>query len=355
MPKQEEIDSSLSLQDLRTIIHGLKMAGLSFIEEDAKEVINQKIAALPSTEQLLSITEKHDSLKMLTQQVGEIMRLIELYGKKDGEYKVRFKSKKGLPPRYKVLDWRKNMQEMDKAAAVKSFVKLSAAIDDKGQGELASKLIVCAKHISDGTINDKEIESVKLSMLNAGFNKEAGIFDTFKGIGNMGKGVADWAKGVGQSGKEMFQIGKYKSVLEDINNRINKIIPDVQKAYTGAKDSKRAAQLNSIYTKLSNMAIVGKEVYNLIMSEEQVAEPAATQPAQAPQTQQPTQTPPAVQPQTNAVDLTGVDEAVLNAEVKRRQALKQANPNMPPKVKPTLNRNGPKIPLSSANSSKITS
>lgn len=101
-------EPKLSIEEIRTIIHGLKMSGLSFIEEGAKEEIQAMINALPSSEMIDKLAQTPASIKHLLRDVGNIMKIIEMYGKRDIEYKTRYKSRTGLPPRYKVLDWKKS-------------------------------------------------------------------------------------------------------------------------------------------------------------------------------------------------------------------------------------------------------
>ena len=107
-----EFPQDLSLQDLRAIIHGLKMAGFSSVDEGASDHIKFRINSLPSAEALSQISQNPKVFRDIIVEVGEIMRMVETYSKQGSEYSARFKSKKKLPPRYKVLEWRKYMKNM---------------------------------------------------------------------------------------------------------------------------------------------------------------------------------------------------------------------------------------------------
>ena len=43
---------NIELQDMMVILHGLRMSGLSFVEPDALDAINDRIKNLPSSEHL---------------------------------------------------------------------------------------------------------------------------------------------------------------------------------------------------------------------------------------------------------------------------------------------------------------
>ena len=108
MPIDNKID--LTLDELKTIIHGLRMSTLSFVEDNALDEIKAMIKALPLPEAIDKLVTIPMGIKGIQRDVGNIMRLIELYGKRDIEFKTRYKSRTGLPPRYKVLDWRSKMK-----------------------------------------------------------------------------------------------------------------------------------------------------------------------------------------------------------------------------------------------------
>jgi len=185
------ISKDLTLRDLRTIIHGLKMAGFGFVEEGAVDQINGMIKALPSPEELGSLANTPDAIKNIQNAVGEIMRLIEIYGKRDMEYKVRYKSKTGLPPRYKVLDWKsagrndmKKMSQVDiRNNVVMDLLQLSREIDDCGMDKQAENLISCSKKIQAKEIPYLELYNVTKEILSFdsdnGLKKEAQMAANF--------------------------------------------------------------------------------------------------------------------------------------------------------------------------------
>ena len=167
----KEFDQGLTLQELRVIIHALKMQELSTsVDERAIDGIKSRIADLPSAENLLKMAENPKGIKDIVKEVGEIMHLIESYPKTNVEYKDRHQSVTGLPPRYKVLDWRK---KMNKAESVKALVKLSENLDSVGQGSLSNKLIVCAKKVIDNDKDEKYFSEVEKELIQAGFDSES--------------------------------------------------------------------------------------------------------------------------------------------------------------------------------------
>lgn len=101
MPHKNE---QFTFNELKQIILGLRMSTLSFVEEGAISEIQSMIKSLPSPEELEKSFDDIESIKRLQNDIGGIMRLIEIYGKKDAEYNVRYKSRTGLPPRYKILE-----------------------------------------------------------------------------------------------------------------------------------------------------------------------------------------------------------------------------------------------------------
>jgi hypothetical protein len=142
------MDKIPSIEELKDIIKGLRMSTFSFVECGAIDEVNHMIQALPVPEELDRLTLPM-AIKKIREDVGKIMRVIELYGKRDKEYKIRYKSRTGLPPRYKVLEWRSAMK---KSEFVKEMIKVSSVADDKGNAEVATKLILFAKNVQEGKI-----------------------------------------------------------------------------------------------------------------------------------------------------------------------------------------------------------
>ena len=164
MPKNE--DNLNTIQELRTIIQGLKLSGLSFVDEEALTEIRAMIKTLPSAEELNTLINNPRSIKHLQQHVGGIIHLIEMYSKKDSEYKVRYKSRTGLPPRYKGFEWREKMKAAKKNI-VTELVKLSSAFDEMGRGDISGKLNRCAKHILNDEGFEKELFDVSKEIVTA--------------------------------------------------------------------------------------------------------------------------------------------------------------------------------------------
>ena len=138
-----ETNQSLGVRDLRAIIHGLKMAGFSDIaEEQIREQISFLIEDLPSPETLDTMGASTEGLDGIREQVGAIMRLVELGSKQDEGFKVRYEAKKDMPPRYKVLKWRSTVSYND---LTKSLIKMSVFADDHNVPVVAEKAIQLAK------------------------------------------------------------------------------------------------------------------------------------------------------------------------------------------------------------------
>lgn len=168
MPEETK-EKGLSLQELRAIIHSLKMNALVFLEPEVIEQIQALIKELPSPETLGKLEGNEKALKQVKDMVGYIMSLIDYYGTKGKEFKVRYKSIRKLPPRYKVVEWRD--------ACTKQIVKMSKTADDKNLGYLSERLL----NIVTGDINDDfviEIKDTIKDMNNAGLNEEA--WDLYK-------------------------------------------------------------------------------------------------------------------------------------------------------------------------------
>jgi hypothetical protein len=122
----------IEMQDMMTIVHGLKMSGLASIEPDALDPINERIKNLPSSEEIPEIYTSGREVERLCTEVGRIMELIDYYGTKSSEYTSRYKAKTGLPPRYKNLEWKKagtkNMR-INKKAEMDAFTDASTQME----------------------------------------------------------------------------------------------------------------------------------------------------------------------------------------------------------------------------------
>jgi hypothetical protein len=149
--------TELTLQELRKIIHGLKMSGFCSLDDAASDEIRSMIKILPSAETILTLTETPMAIDSLKENIGRIMRLIELYSKRDMEYKVRYKSRTGLPPRYKVMDWRKAMKMSVNSSLISGLVKTSASVDELGYGDMAERFLKCAKNAQSNNFSVIEL------------------------------------------------------------------------------------------------------------------------------------------------------------------------------------------------------
>lgn len=227
-----EIDDVVQL---RAIIHGLRVAGLSFVDQEALTHIQQRIKNLPSPEALTEMSGKPDMVKKVAKEVGEIIRLIEIYGKRNEESKLRNVSIKGLPPRYKILEWRQAMS-MNKNMAIRDLVNLSSLADQKGQIKLASKLIICAKSIQEEKPID-EIDNLfnEINASNSDLLKEAGISDWWAGVKGGMQGAWQGAKNLGHQVfdpmKTQAAFNKAMKFMQNLDQNILGLLESVGAAY----------------------------------------------------------------------------------------------------------------------------
>ena len=246
----ETLPSNLSVGDLKIIIHGLKMAGFSFVDQQALTEINAMIKSLPGPEEIDKLTINHmETIKKITIDVGGILRLVEIYGQRDMEYKVRYKTRTGLPPRYKVMDWRKAMKQ-EAIDLVKELVRMSSVADGQGKFDIADKLVRCAKKIQDTSIQEPDFIDVIAGMERSGFNQEAKLireaysWDQFKGnVRGLGTGIGNVVNNI----KTDIQVG---GLTAKFNNFI-----------AGVKEFKK--QLGALVGKLGNNPTLQKKVDDL--------------------------------------------------------------------------------------------
>ena len=227
----EKDSFEVTLQDIRAIIHGLRMATFSFVEEQALTEIKSMIKALPGPEDLNGL--EPGQLKLIQSDVGNIMRLIEIYGKRDMEYKTRYKSRTGLPPRYKVLDWR---VDMDKAAkdVTRSMVKTSAIADELGYSSISDRLIRCAKKVQSNELDEFELAKITAETLDKiGLVKEASeirkvaqnaqvidvsIDDITGGLQQIYKSIDNVISGIEIKSNELLQLPTAKRAVKALGN-----------------------------------------------------------------------------------------------------------------------------------------
>ena len=282
------MDKIPSIEELKVIIHGLRMSTLVSVEVGAIDEVQHMIQALPLPEELDRL-DNPMLIKKIRKDVGSIMRIVELYGKRDKEYKVRYKSRTGLPPRYKILEWRSAMK---KAEFIKEMIKVSSVADDKGNADVATKLMLFAKNVQEGKVEEQDVDDAIITLKSAGFDKEARMIreagwmsNMWEGAKSVGKGVAEdvgqAAQGVGQAAKDYGQKqvgrfnegihqGKIGEVQKDMENII-KLIQDAQNKVTAVGDP----SLNALKDQLRYM-------YGIAAQEWQVIEEIETSGTSAP-------------------------------------------------------------------------
>lgn len=265
-----ETGQSLGVQDLRAIIHGLKMSGFAFIQdEEIKEQVSFLLGSLPSPENLDSLLESPQELKHVQEHVGEIMNLIEQGSRKDESFKVRYQAKTNMPPRYKVLKWRSAMGNSD---LTKNLIKISVLADNNNEPAIAEKAIDLAKKAKTNNITQEDIGLFRAACKGTSLEKEAGFWG---GVNNVVNEFGQAVKGVGQAVKGAFQLGNLKTTFEKINQDIDKALTYAQQAANANTDPQKKQQVANFVQQLSNMQMMGKEVYNIIDESDAPAQPAA--------------------------------------------------------------------------------
>ena len=273
------------------------MSSFSFVEEGAIDEINSMIKSLPSSEEIDKLGSGVGQLKKLKEHIGGIMQLIETYGKRDMESKVRYKARTGLPPRYKVLDWTTMKQKAFDLS--KQLIRVSSLVDKKGQKEAAYKLIVAAKKIRKYIVLENQINKEALNKKTSLTKESAqgylgGFFDRMKK--DVGGKIGDWAKG-GEIKSSEIQVANLSKKMQNLVAEIQGVMEGMKtmiEKYTG-EDKETIVNLSNA---LSYLAGFGSKAYisaDRIVKKLDVVRDRTQQPQQ-PQPQQPQ---PQVQPQTN--------------------------------------------------------
>lgn len=332
MPEQGLIEDVVQL---RAIIHGLKMAGLSFVDQEALTSIQQRIKNLPSPEMLTSFSGKKEEIKNVAKEVGEIIQLIEIYGKRNEESKQRSMSTKGLPPRYKTLEWR---QAMNKNVVIRELVNASSLLDKHGQVKLASRLINVARSVKEDKATENDVVSIVNEVsasVDQNLLKEAGLSDMWAGLKgglggawqgakNMGHQIADPAKTSAAFARAMqFLQGSQKNLvgLLDILKKSHAFVynPGMKNTIAQIHDAVAGLQTNSeqIAQQLQQMQLGLKQT--TVPVDEQDQEQEQDQTAQ----------PPPLPSQGEADKFAGISDEDLQAEIAKRQqrARSATNPN----------------------------
>ncbi len=232
-----------SFEQLKKIIHGLKMHGLSFVDQDALSGIQAQIKYLPSPEELDKLNGSPDKLKQVKKQVGEIMALIEAYGKRNLEQEKRNLSIKKLPPRYKHLEWRNNMDKAAQVEVVKGMIKVSSRLDECGQEILSHKTLVCAQNIANGDFNENDIKFLEKEIKAAGHEKllkEAYWGESFVG------GVKNMLAPAKEKFKEGYQNVKNQKAEKEKQAKVFKILKSITSLDDYAKIPQIMKQLDMV-------------------------------------------------------------------------------------------------------------
>lgn len=314
--------NELTLEELKTIIHGLRMSTLSFVEDGALSEINSMIKMLPLPEEIDKLTRFPKAVKNVQNDIGNIMRLIELYGKRDVEFKTRYVSRTSLPPRYKVLEWRGNMKT--DAKIIRDIVKVSSDVDSKGHGELSGRINKFASNILQDKFDETEFEKIAMSLKESGLEKEAQFWQGVKGFmgGALGK-AKEMATDLWQTGKAGGLEAQYAAIykqLEVFKGKVGQLVSQ-------ARDPNLKQRMQSLFQAIQ----LGEEQMNKAATDvknasSQTAQQPAQQAAPASAAGNIQQTLTSLQ---SALNMPGLDKYQQNAI---QQAIKALQRNQQPAV-----------------------
>lgn len=178
-----EENQTLSFDEIKDIIHGLKMSGLSFVHDDrVRDYVGRLIERLPSSEYLLELSDNPDSLKNICKDIGEIMKTIELGSQRTFDFKARYESKKLIPPRYDILKWREDMRKAD---ITRNLIKISEVAEKNEDYDLSDKLIQLAEKSVSKTITAADLKGIE----SCSMTKESqGLLERFRDTFTGGEG-----------------------------------------------------------------------------------------------------------------------------------------------------------------------
>lgn len=260
------------------------------------------------------------------------MRLIEIYSKRSGEYKARFQSKRRMPPRYKVLEWRPKMQ----ANIVRGLVKLSSKFDEVGQGEISGELVRCAERALNDMLTDKDIERVSKKMEAAGFPsndpifQEAGMFDGLGGaMKGLGKQIGNFTHQLFDPAETARMLGKSKAFLNESNKNITALMGTLTQFQNYTKGSPAmSAEIGKMLESIKGLKTETDAAVTTMNGIEaninKASEMGYQQPQQAAQPSANPQTTP-TSPSIDITKMTPQDRAALKKQLIDQEALDAQN------------------------------
>lgn len=236
---------------LFAIVRALKVDGLSMLDQAAVNVVRQRIKELPTPEEIKDREIDKPFTKKVARQVGDILHLMELYGKRDMEMRQRYVARTQLLPRYKVLKKEQGCNmKLEKSAAIREMVKVSSVLDEQGQAELSEKMLGCAKCAINDTLTKEELVSTVKAIEAAGHSdlvKEAGFWGAVKGLGkgmaDVGKGMADWGK---QKLVDPARMGGLQQEMTSIANQMTKVFDKVQPLVNSQNPTVKQTAINAV-------------------------------------------------------------------------------------------------------------
>ena len=284
--------TKMEMADVRAIVHALKMATLSYVEEEALTEIKQLIESLPSAERINQLASTPEGLKDVREKIGYILNLIDTYGKRGAEFKARYKAKTKLPPRYKVMEWRSAMKK-EAMGFIKELIRISSEADDKGDFKVATKLITCAKAVRSEDIKEEDIVELIDVLKSAGYDKES-LFIKEAQVGSYLKGLWQGVKDVGGNIASALldpaRLQKTRAKLDQVIKSIQPELQYVNQVIPKTKNPQMLAQMQSIQQALGQMSQLGQQAVSSLDQAQQSVAQQPTQQAQQPQAQQAQQT-----------------------------------------------------------------
>jgi hypothetical protein len=232
---------NLTIEEIRSIIQGLRLSGLSFVDPQAIDLIKEEIKHLPTAEDLSDCFENEVSLKNVIIQIGNILELIEKYNTKDVGYKSRYQLRTKLPPKNKVLEWRNVMKKSNNL--IEKIVIASEKLDKKGMFSESEKALKIASKLNTDEIKTedfnetiilaKELYEKNLYRQADDIMQEAALSDWWAGVkgGFSGakQGFGQMAKQITDPAKMVKSVNRFEQYLVNSVNQTDSMHESMEK------------------------------------------------------------------------------------------------------------------------------
>ena len=265
----------LTIDELHGIIKGLMLDSFASVEPNALVEIKAMIKFLPTPEALGKLADNPGNIEKIQSDIGKIMRLIELYSKRDVEYKTRYKARTKLEPRYKVLKCETPIPTLAKNNLIKNLVKLSQVMDDEDYGGLSQEFLNCAKSINNDEIPIEQLYYASKIILqnNNSLIKTAQLTDInldFSGITNGLQQISAWFESVKKEIISKYGYLKnnaktkiYVNDLENIWNQVNVIADSTSERFNKIEQTTSKIQ-NEMKKLIPSRVIINNEPADIV-------------------------------------------------------------------------------------------